>query len=120
MADALHRLDVELDGVPLSQASALASELREFLLDEDGALQIEQVRANADTQDLGATLVILLGTPALVAVARGVERWIARRNSSSVIISSGADQVEVTNLSNRKAGELAEKLVQLTKGAGGS
>lgn len=108
-----NQLEIELPDASPSEASRLVSELREYLLDEAPDLDIQQVRSNAETQDLGATLLLLLAAPSTVAVARGLSRWIARRNTCCLVFKSGKKSLKVENISNKTADGLSRDLMQL-------
>jgi hypothetical protein len=113
------QVEIELVGVADAEAGRLAAELRDYLLDEDPDLVVDQVRADPRTQDVGALLVLLLATPAAVAVARGVQQWLARRATSEVVFRSTTNQLKVTNLPARRAEVLALELVALIEGTPG-
>ncbi|WP_432049519.1 hypothetical protein [Verrucosispora sp. NA02020] len=113
------QVEIELVGVADAEAGRQAAELRDYLLDEDPDLVVDQVRSDPRTQDVGALLVLLLATPAAVAVARGVQQWLARRATSEVVFRSKTDQLKVTNLPARRAEVLALQIVALIEGTSG-
>ncbi|MGW0503078.1 hypothetical protein [Micromonospora sp. NPDC003241] len=113
------QVEIELVGVADAEAGRLAAELRDYLLDEDPDLVVDQVRSDPRTQDVGALLVFILATPAAVAVARGVQQWLARRATSEVVFRSKTNQLKVTNLPARRAEVLALQLVALIEGTPG-
>jgi len=41
-------------------------------------INIDQKKDRSDTQDFGATLIVVLGTPAAIAIAKGVHDFIAK------------------------------------------
>jgi hypothetical protein len=107
----VERYEIDLEDVPADERSGLAAELRDHLLDEDPALAVEQVRSDPRTQDFGATLLVTAAAPAAVALARGLQKWLAARNTSSVVVKLGnGREVRVTNVSGRRADELARDL----------
>ena len=59
------------------EARNLQTMLRESAPDVDATLQ----RERGDTQDMGATLILLLGTPAAIALAKGVSAYIRQRGA---------------------------------------
>lgn len=72
-----------LDADP-SEANMLAENLSDFLKDEMRDVQIERERDDPNSQDFGATLVIVLGTPAAVALAKGLSKWLAKRSDAKL------------------------------------
>jgi hypothetical protein len=71
-----------------AEANQFASELADFLKDREPGLNVEQVRERADTQDFGATLVLVLGTASVTALAQGIAAWLKR---SGTVLNIGAD-----------------------------
>lgn len=110
-------LMIDLGGAARSEAGILADELRDYLLDADPTISVDVVRLDAETQDLGATLIVLFGTPAVVAISRGIAAWLARRSTSTVVMSAGDKRLEVTNLPSRRAETLAEEIIELLQKA---
>jgi hypothetical protein len=111
------RLEIDLIDVPDDERSWLASELRDYLIDEDPTLSVHQVRSDPRTQDFGATLLLTVGPPVALALARGLQKWLAARNTSTVLVKCGKDkEVRVTNVSGRRADDLARQLSSLCDG----
>jgi membrane-associated two-gene conflict system component 1 (EACC1) len=79
-----------------AEATREAASLRQHLLDADlGDVSIDIVKEDQNTQDTGATLVLLLGAPAAVAVARGIADWLrARRAGSEIEITIGGNRIK--------------------------
>jgi hypothetical protein len=95
------RVTVRTDS-PAEETLAAAS-LREFLLDtirED--LEIQIARERRDTQDMGSTLVLLFGAPAVVAIARGIADWLRKRRFGSTI------ELEIGGARIKLNGEVAD------------
>src|SRR4051812_20284735 len=51
--------------------------------------RIERRRERADSQDFGATLVLVLGTTAVTAIAEGVKTWLARNSGAAIDVTVG-------------------------------
>jgi hypothetical protein len=51
--------------------------------------RVERRRTRADSQDFGATLVLILGTTAVTAIAEGVKAWLARNSGAAIDVSVG-------------------------------
>jgi hypothetical protein len=62
---------VTFDNAPPADAARYANELREFILDAAPDVTVQRQRSDSYAQDFGTTLVLVLGTPAVVAVVRG-------------------------------------------------
>jgi hypothetical protein len=70
----------------VAEATKAAEELRGSLMRVLGAQATFDIRKeNAETQDFGATLVVILGTQAALALAKGVSDYIAKRGNRVVI-----------------------------------
>jgi hypothetical protein len=115
MDTSLNFLEIELVEASPADASQLASELREYLLDEEPDLDVEQARSDPASQDLGATLILLLAAPSITAVARGLARWVERRGQNCIEFSKGKTSLRMTNLSDKTAAQLGQELVSFLK-----
>jgi len=93
---------ITFDDISPADANRFADELREILLDASPDVSVERKRDNSLTQDFGATLVLVLGTPAAVAIARAIGNWLAlRRGSISIETEKGEiTKITATNLTN--------------------
>ncbi|MEU8079224.1 hypothetical protein AB0B31_27730 [Catellatospora citrea] len=107
-------LEIAVTGTENAAASANADELREFLLDEDSGIEVRLQKSDPDAQDFGAVLQVVLALPSVVLLARGVQKWISLRQTSTVRFKSGPDELVVTNLSSRGADALARDLMALS------
>jgi hypothetical protein len=93
--------------VTIAEANQYATDLAMNLRDVSDDVKVEQRRTRADTQDFGATLVIVLGTASATAIANGVASWLMRHSGARIEISRhGA--VVATNLDSRDAARIAE------------
>lgn len=94
-----------------ADANRYAEELRNALLDATPDITVQRRRENAYTQDFGATLVLILGTPAVAAVVAAVDNWLKLRNSASLTWKTADEQIIVQNISSKNAAELAQLLL---------
>jgi hypothetical protein len=111
MGDTGWQIELALTEVPGDQASGLAAELREFILDEDPDLQITPFRSDPEAQDLGASLLLVLASPAVVALARGIAKWIGKRSAAGVVVRNGDRTMEVSGIRGSDATKLAEQVL---------
>jgi hypothetical protein len=102
---------VTFEGVPPADAHRYAEELRDALLDATPDLTVQRRRENPHTQDFGATLVLTLGTPAMVAMVTAVGNWLKLRNSASLTWKTADGQMIVQNITSKNATELAQHLL---------
>src|SRR5262249_19980238 len=54
--------------------------------------RVERQRTRQDSQDFGATLVLVLGTTAVTAIAEGVKLWLARNSGAAIDVSVGGSR----------------------------
>jgi hypothetical protein len=74
---------VSLDGVSERESDQLADDLeKEFLRN---GLQVHRQREDEATMDFGATLVLVLGAPAVVIAAKALRDWVTRKNAGAIV-----------------------------------
>jgi len=73
----------------LGEAGRVAWQLREVILDDVPGAKADVEKDDRTNQDLGATLVAVLGTPAILALAHGVASWLRRRGQTIEIEIDG-------------------------------
>ena len=61
-----------------AEANRYASDLAHVLTEADKGLHVEQSRNRIGTQDFGTTLVLVLGTASVTAIARGIQAFLKR------------------------------------------
>lgn len=99
---------ITFDEVSVAEANQYAEELRGFLLDASPDIVVRRRRDDPRTQDFGATLVLLLGTPATAAVVTAIKNWLIYRNPASITIKRDNEEIVVEQISSKKAEELVE------------
>src|SRR3712207_1802750 len=102
---------LSFEGASTADANRYAAELRELLLDADPTVRAAQRRDRPETQDFGATLVLVLGAPAAVAVAKGIESWLAKRNTARLTVTTDTGQVILENVGARDAAAIIDKFL---------
>lgn len=95
-------------GVSEAEANRYAEELQEALLDATDEIAVQRQRENPLAQDLGGSLVLILGTPAVVAVVRAIGNWLQKRHSASLTIVTAEKKIIAENLTNKDAAHLLE------------
>lgn len=84
-----YELEVKFDGLDVARSNRAAGELQNFLkrirVDE---AEIQIRKENADYQDMGSTVILVLGTPAVLAICKGISDYISKFGDSVVISTS--------------------------------
>jgi len=96
-----------------ADASRYADELRDVLLDTTPDITVQRRRNDSHTQDFGTTLVLVLGTPAIVAVATAIGNWLKLRQSASLTVKTADEHILVQNITSKDAAQLTR--IFLTK-----
>lgn len=102
---------ITFEGVSHSDAQRYAEELQDTLLDATPDITVQRRRESPLTQDFGATLILILGAPAVVAVVKAVGDWLIRRNSASLTWKTADGELVVQGISSKNATDLAQFLV---------
>lgn len=68
----------------MATANELAGDLEESLAEDAPDLSVTRLREDPRTQDFGATLVLILGSTAVTALAKGIASWLARRQDAQL------------------------------------
>jgi hypothetical protein len=108
-----HEFILSFDNVSVADATQFASELRNDLLTISEDIDVEQRRDRTDTQDFGATLAIILGTPAVLALAKGIADWLRKRPTAQLTIKKQNGQVTeviAAGITSEDAAKIAEAL----------
>lgn len=99
----LRRTRIRIVGDDPARATRDAASLRDHLLEAvPEGLGATLEKDDRSTQDMGATLAIVLGGPALVAVAQGIADWLRRRRLDSAL------EIEIDGRRIKASGEIAE------------
>jgi len=75
-------LTLSLEDVSLAEASAFVDDLRQHLTTVTPGVRATARRADPNAQDMGSTLVLVLGAPAVVALAKGIADYLRMRQES--------------------------------------
>ena len=85
------KIRIRFPDIGLAEANMLAESLRDEIGDAAPGTIVERSRDDPTTQDFGATLTVLLVSPAVVAVARGIEAWIQKYRDVEIEIAMPKD-----------------------------
>ena len=81
--------------VSVAEGNRLAGTLAEMLRDADPNVTVERHRQLPQAQDFGATLVVVLGTAAASALAKGVAAWLTRNSGAKLEIRRNGETLLV-------------------------
>jgi hypothetical protein len=106
MSSNLEELTLSFAGATADEGNRYASDLEAFLRDVDPSVQLERRRERSDSQDFGSTLVLVLGTTAVSALARGLAVWLQRnagariavKNANGELVAEGLDSKDVARI----------------------
>ena len=102
---------VTFEGISPSDAQRYAEELQDALLDASPDITVQRRRESPLTQDFGATLIVILGAPAVVAAVKAVGDWLMRRNNASLTWKNADGELLVQNINSNDAAKLAQLLI---------
>ena len=109
----MEKFVIKVEGTSVAEAGQLLQDLRETVLDSHSDVSATLERDDPEAQDFGATLVLLLGTPAIIAVAKGIQEWLKLHHSAELRMEKNG-VVVAKNLTGKQAVDIAKILA--TKG----
>jgi serine/threonine protein phosphatase PrpC len=101
------RTIVRFENLSPKGAAEAARTLAEALRVVEG-VSVERARDNDESLDIGTTLVLVLGTPSIIALAHGISKWATRTNQGTIIIEHG--RTVVTNVNSKDAAAIIAAL----------
>jgi hypothetical protein len=78
-----------------ADASRLAEDLARFIQTSVDGAEASVGGGSSDSMDFGTTVVLVLGTPAMIALAHGVASWIKRQGDPELVIKTKNGSVTV-------------------------
>jgi len=82
-------LEVRFPGLELGEAGRAAQQLRDAILDDVPGATVNLEKDDPTNQDFGATLIAVLGTQAVLVLAKGIASWVMRRGTSVEVTIDG-------------------------------
>lgn len=95
--------------VTLDTRNVLADSLADDLRGIHRSVEVKRQKERPDTMDLGATLVLVLGTAAVTEIAKGIGQWIAR-HKTEVRLSIGKTELTVSDADPEAVAEIVKAL----------
>jgi hypothetical protein len=99
---------VRFDRATAADANRYADDLRQNLLRQLPDADVQRDRRDQESQDFGSSLVIILGTPTVVALARALHAWLTRNNAASLRIETKEGTLVAANLNSADAAAIAK------------
>jgi hypothetical protein len=108
MANEEQNFKIRFEEPSVAEAGNKAEGLRRDLLEVSPDVRLKIEQEDPSNQDFGATLVLILGAPAAVAVAKGVADYLRRVGGKITIEADG--KVVATNISGSDLGKIEQAL----------
>jgi hypothetical protein len=104
-------ITIHFPDVTADRGNVYAEDLRASLEESlEAGGRVERRRTRPESQDPGATLVLILGTSSVTAIAQGIRTWLARNSGVSIDIVVRGKVFRARNLDSQAARELAQVL----------
>lgn len=103
---------IRFEGVSEADAGVYAGELRDALVDASDEVEVDLVRDDPNKQDFGTILSIVLGAPAVVAIAKALGDWLKMRAGASVTFTTAEGKVVLENISAKDAASIGRRLLE--------
>ena len=91
----MDELTIEFPESSAADATRLAEDLTRYVRTTIDDVKAEVAPGNPDEMDFGATVVIVLGAPSIVYLAKGIADWIRRQGDPQLVIKRGRDSIVV-------------------------
>lgn len=108
MNDETNEAQIRFENCSPDETSERAEILRQYIKESSRGVTADIVKDDQTTMDMGATLVLVLGTPAVLAVAKGISDYL-KRYGGTVKISSKGD-IETKGISGDDVAEIVKSL----------
>src|SRR5689334_4801907 len=91
---------ITLSGLSDREQEKAAADLARAIKQSDQSADIERRQDNAIAMDFGASLAVVLGSGAAVAVARGIQSWMGRWKNARITLSDKQHKIEIERVSS--------------------
>jgi hypothetical protein len=105
------RYIIRFDEMEPADAGRAADSLRRSIQEVDPTIEAKRIRTSDEAMDFGASLAVIIATPAVLALAKGISNWLARTHTSKLTLIGPDGRTVVENISSRDAADLAKKLL---------
>ncbi|MGQ3280526.1 MAG: hypothetical protein ACT6WE_28850, partial [Shinella sp.] len=84
---------IQFDEGSAAERTLLAQSLQDYIAEVDADIDIQTTRENEEAQDFGSTLVLVLGTPVAIIVAKAIADFLHRNSGAMITISENGKVV---------------------------
>ncbi len=109
MTEETKTIQIRFENETLGEANIKARSLREYILDVVPNIQVDIVKEDESMQDFGSTLVLVLMTPAIIALCRGIENYLSSSVGVKLTIEANG-KIVAENISSHDAARMVEAL----------
>ena len=106
-----HTVQIKFPEKALADAGELADQLEAEIKMIGDNVTVRRLREDANNQDFGSTLVLVLGSAAVVEIAKGIAAWI-RRTGTIIELETNGKKILVKDVDSTN---LPEIMTALTK-----
>jgi hypothetical protein len=96
--------------VSIAVANKNASELIGIILASCPDVHVRRAKNDPTTQDLGATIGIVIGSAAVTAVAKGMADWMRKRSTARLVLSK--DKIIIENVTPSTIESILRRLTE--------
>lgn len=112
MTDQTQEFEIRFEELSPPDAAIRAGRLRRELAEMSPDVNVSIKKDDPETQDFGATLILILGTPAILALAKGIASYLSRDRGTITIYKDG--KAVATGISGDDAARIAEAFSKRT------
>jgi hypothetical protein len=106
MSDQTQEFEIRFEELTPAEAGTKAGKLSRELNQISPDVSVSLKKDDITNQDFGATLVLMLGTPAIIAIANGIASYLKRNHGKITIYEDG--KVIASGISGDDAARIAE------------
>jgi hypothetical protein len=106
-----HTLTVIFPAASKASGNTLAASLEEAVSIDLSRARVDATakrrRVDPEAQDFGASVALIFGAPAVVALAKALYTWLARNSGVSITLKTASGEVVAENLDSKDAAAVA-------------
>lgn len=100
------QLTIEIEGSSVAKATSDAQSLENQINLVAPLVSTKLVRSDPSAQDFGSSLVLVLGTPAVIALAKGIADWLKTRATGTTSLKLYDKTGLVLEISSATSGDV--------------